>query len=525
MKSNPDPDKDYSMVRVKLDALNPDQVRLFLAIEETEERARDNIKVECQGKYFPSVPFEDWKPSYDETNLPKFGSIGHMYLCLWPYLDIAYSDNTTLMQAVVPRTLGPDLFNQASPLRKPEYPGVPAAVWGPDPEQVKWQIREMIAAITDQGEGGSVVPAILRARGMVMAVDKDYRPDKAALEMDYVSYDDTGTKVGSSDAVARGDKPNVAMDHFEVFLAVQGLLKDHRVVTWDQWHQVGNEWTPAALKTKSYDEKRYALPRAEDIAAAMNRLKAHDEQGRNYRQFCQVCTGAVAGVTKVLNQFWANTEVAFPYPSMAGAGDRMSICWAVFGKVPDLSVGTKKRRGWVLNHACQGLALEPEAGEDPAGCAAVEIYHTCRGSNDCKAEGGCGFVQDVGGHAGACSSKTSFALSGSNTCGWGGLGEAPDLYSAPSDNACGGRGGCAVPISASQLFPEPSEGKSTTMALYDFVGPGNETTEIGRFSYEPGKPVFDVAWEAYQAVLAHRGMVPPAKPAPSDLRLAFPPST
>jgi len=42
----------------------------------------------------------------------------------------------------------------------------------------------------------------------------------------------------------------------------------------------------------------------------------------------------------------------------------------------------------VLNHACQGLALEPEAGEDPAGCAAVEIYHTCRGSNDCKAEGG-----------------------------------------------------------------------------------------------------------------------------------------
>ena len=36
------------------------------------------------------------------------------------------------------------------------------------------------------------------------------------------------------------------------------------------------------------------------------------------------------------------------------------------------------------------------------------------------------------------------------------------LYSAPSDNKCGGFGGCAVPISASQLYPTSGE-----MAVFD----------------------------------------------------------
>ena len=39
---------------------------------------------------------------------------------------------------------------------------------------------------------------------------------------------------------------------------------------------------------------------------------------------------------------------------------------------------------------------------------------------------------------------------------------AGPAYSAPGDNKCATFGGCAVPISASQLFP-----KSGTMDLFD----------------------------------------------------------
>jgi len=37
--------------------------------------------------------------------------------------------------------------------------------------------------------------------------------------------------------------------------------------------------------------------------------------------------------------------------------------------------------------------------------------------------------------------------------------------------------------------------------------------------------VYDVAWNAYIAVLQERNRPIPAKPKPSDIRLAFPPST
>ena len=35
--------------------------------------------------------------------------------------------------------------------------------------------------------------------------------------------------------------------------------------------------------------------------------------------------GAIAGVTTVLNDYWATSGGQFPFPSMVGSGDRMSI--------------------------------------------------------------------------------------------------------------------------------------------------------------------------------------------------------
>jgi hypothetical protein len=101
------------------------------------------------------------------------------------------------------------------------------------------------------------------------------------------------------------------------------------------------------------------------------------------------------------------------------------------------------------------------------------------------------------------------------------------LYSAPSDNKCGGFGGCAVPISASQVFPGAGQ-----MQLFDYVQ--DEKGKDGWMSvpfgepmfYDRGEKVHDVAYRAYQAVMANRGKrVPAEPPAPDNLRLVFPPST
>ena len=123
-------------------------------------------------------------------------------------------------------------------------------------------------------------------------------------------------------------------------------------------------------------------------------------------------------------------------------------------------------------------------------------------------------------------------------------------FSAPGNNACGGQGGCAVPISESQLFPEPKEGVYKTtfiplanMAIHDFYYKGSDKDEPASkpihidndddcrpkyYPYQEGDNVYDVAWTAYMDVLGKRGIKKddlPVKPEPSPFRLAFPPST
>jgi hypothetical protein len=67
------------------------------------------------------------------------------------------------------------------------------------------------------------------------------------------------------------------------------------------------------------------------------------------------------------------------------------------------------------------------------------------------------------------------------------------------------------------------------MEFYDFVkqpdGSWKSVPLTPTYDYKKGQLVHDVAWAAYSAVLENRKQRIPKKPAPNDIRLAFPPST
>ena len=448
-----------------------------------------------------------------------------MYKCLWQYMEIEYTDGTTLFEYVFNRgTLERDLYNNAASYHKPEYPRMRTMASGEiDAGNAMENILNMINAITDQGEGAGVAEWIRRRRRRALLqyapVEGQFRPDEEALVFDYPNYTDTGEPNDpSGDAVARSR--NGGLDHHDRFKAINDLLASGRVVTWGRWHaETGGGWTADMLKTTGYDQNKWPLPSADEIANALNALKA--DEATYFDTFSQAAAGSIAGVTRVLADFWTNENTSFPFPSMYGSGDRVSICWAVYGKPPDITKGVQPKEPGKLYHACQGLDLS-NPGND---CAAVQVYHSCRGSNDCKAEGGCGFVQVVGQQKILCGKAVMLnQLLPTHQAG-----ATLNIYSAPSDNACAGFGGCAAPISASQLYPLPDstkpDQKAGTMEVCDFVGQTAEPQKIGDMQYDYGDKVYDVAWNAYIRVLEERGQPAPVKPATSLLRLAFPPST
>ncbi|MCW3070748.1 MAG: uncharacterized protein JWO44_638 [Bacteroidetes bacterium] len=537
----------FDKIKVKLDKLCLDQNELFLAIEAPEgeepgktsaiERIKDK-ESERKYAYFPSVPLKDWKKG---DKLPMFGSIGHMYQCLWDYFDIEYKSEdgktTTLWEKMYsPGALQRDLFNVSSkghPYR--EYQGLETVIDGWLPPQAKEVAFKLICAITDQGEGKGISKNLRPVKGLTAVKPVNQASDQA-LKKDYPSYSDTGKEIPSAKAHARFG--NGGQDHYERFLEIKKDLEAKAIVTWDMWREERKDtgkWEPDDFKCDGYEKNPYfdKLPTAEVIADAMNRLAVPkksgsgeidtDKQEANYNQFCQIATGAIAGITTVLDAYWEKSAVGFPFPSMGGSGDRLMMCWAVFGKLPDLSRGVQPRKKGMLYHACQGMNLNTDIKTPDVNCGSPEVYHNCRGSNSCKAEGGCGFVQEVG-QSKTCSSSLRAVQAG---CGL----PAPP-YSAPADNMCKSFGGCAVPISASQIFPEfenTTGGKNVgAMELNDFEGSGHMTRKIpGQVVFSTGDFVYDIAWEAFKKVLASRDSEAeePVKPQPSDIRLAFPPST
>jgi hypothetical protein len=517
----------FHNVRVNLEALNENQCKLFLAIEQPEKDARRELEGNpaTAGTYFPAVPFAGWKADYTELDLPLFGTIGWMYECYAQYLSIEYADGKSLFDKMfVAGSVQQDMFNsQVQGHERKEFPGFDTLLTPADQAsavQAFDKVIDMMSAISDQGEGNTIAIRRYRKHALLTAVDGKYQEDRAALEADYPSYDQSGQPAPSRDAAARADSKK--LDHFERFLEVRELLG--KVVTWETWHQAwdkeGKGWSAADLTNAEYDPATAPanIPAPQQVADALNRLKA--QGAATYTMLSQVAVGAIAGITTVLDTYWQDQKASFPYPSMVGSGDRMSICWAIFGRSPDLREGLDAPDKSVLYHACQGLSL---ANPDPgASCAAIEIYHTCRGSNGCHAQGGCGFAQsDAGGSScgsSGCGAKTSH-LKVAGSAG----GVTP--YSAPSDNKCATFGGCAVPISASQLYPDTPP--PPVMKLYDFEGADHKSAPLDQtMPFTQGESVYEKAWEAYKAVMAKRGQpVTAPMPEPTDLRLALPPST
>lgn len=576
----------YADTKVDVGPLDAERLALFLAIEQPQDDAEKDI-VRNQQNYFKKVPFDGDDLQYNPAVAGiLFGSIGYMYQCYRDYLSISYTDGSKLWDHVfTPTGQQNDLFNGFSfpghPMR--EFMGFESTIALTDKDIAFRQALVMMNAITDQGEGATLKARLDTANETMLlgAVEKRYCPDIDALRSDYPSYDDTGKQILSADAVARGG--NDGADHYERFEEVRGLLDQGGIITWDQAGKAGN-WTGDDLKTPDYQPKDCGnLPEPEAIAAALNNL-CNDNGDANYATLSQAVVGAIKGVTTVLDQYWnpatPGSTVSFPFPSMAGSGDRMSTAWAVFGKTPDLSKGVAKPDTNIVNHACQGLSLTPQrGGVGTNSCAQTPIFHTCRGSNLCKGMGGCGFVQPSsgGGSCGASVAATTSSKPGmiGNNCSAvqmranGGLCGTPTPsptpsathYTAPSDNICGGFGGCAVPISALQLYP-----KAGTMDVYVLAGkalcgaptptptphgcsaaqtedtapkagglcgsptptptPGPSTSKkIGTIDFAVGDRVEDIAFQAFSMVAKELGYPAPTQQEPNDLRLAFPPST
>lgn len=537
----------FSDVKVNVGPVDENSIRLFLAVEQPQEDAEKDI-VRNRERYFPKVPFGQGKAGFDPATAGiMFGSIGYMYQCFRDYLLIRYDDGSRLWDHVFNANgQQNDLFNSfsfpAHPMR--EFMGFETTIALTDSEIALKQALNMMNAITDQGEGATLKARLMRANELAMrsAVEDRYRSNDDALRSDYPSYSDAGQQLPSADAAARYD--NDGEDHYGRFQEVRRLLDHGAILTWDRVGKAG-QWTAQDLVTADYDPAHnpYDLPTPDEIATALNNLNRADVRDANYRTLSQAVVGAIKGVTTVLDQYWApassGTPVAFPFPSMVGAGDRMSSCWAAFGRTPDLTQGIPQPDTRTVNHACQGLSLNAPDGV-PGGnnCAQPPVYHSCKGSNLCKGMGGCGFVQLSSGGGGNCSTQSpSPARPRGGGCSavrmrtQGGLCGGPTppappggAFTAPSDNICGGFGGCAVPISASQVYP-----RSGTMDLYQLSathGCGQfKPSPIGTLEFKEGDKVEDIAFQAFRQVAEHMGMKPPARQQPNDIRLALPPST
>lgn len=94
---------------------------------------------------------------------------------------------------------------------------------------------------------------------------------------------------------------------------------------------------------------------------------------------------------------------------------------------------------------CKGMGWGGIATEKGNGACATADLHTCGANNDCKFEGGCGFLVSKSGEA--CGSLLEGAGEGSTS-------ELlpPSEQWIPGYNNCGKLGGCETPISTGQVF-------------------------------------------------------------------------
>ncbi|USE71954.1 hypothetical protein CTT31_23060 [Pseudoalteromonas maricaloris] len=560
------PGKTLQDLRVNATELNKEQTLLFMLIEETEENAKKIIQPQFlepdaktkQPKYFEQAPYNWWKPDYTESDLPLFGSIGHMYLSYWDYIQIEYDDNTSLLDYALSKAEANDARAQRNYFNErpddasyqAQFPEIKGSLEKYNEHNLlKEALMNNVNAITDQGEGDGVAKMIClrwaeeswaqNVLGKLQSadnpthpstVDTRFQPNEQALEHDYESTDG---KPLSGSACAR--ITNKYKDHFQIFTDTMKLIvdfekpssqSDERYMTWSTWFAEGNNWNEALLDPNGGDEaakQNPNLPCVSSVVKALNNLKLSSNIGNTHQLFSQSAVGTIKGLTTALDRYWSGKTSEFPGPAMGGSGDRISICWATTGIAPDLVTGIAPQNPNTLYHACQGMSYTNIGSDD---LPPPEVYHSCKGSNDCKAQGGCGFVHST---------------TPGGSCG-GSVSTGPK--SAPADNKCNNLGGCAVPISASQLFPKLSDEeydmqlfkfnlKDNSFSAIDYTYPkGQQTptvqsTDHVLMPYKKGDAVYDIAWQAYCNAngLLNEDGEPKEKPKPSDIRLALPPST
>ncbi|MBY0572520.1 MAG: ferritin-like protein [Undibacterium sp.] len=489
--------KTYAEVKVNLAALDSQQLDLFLAIEQSHDAARKDIKDSALHKYFPSTPFENWNENSSEVDLPLFGTIGWMYQCLLQYLGMEYEGGKTLWAYMFNADnldMQRDLFNRKGAYHtRQEYPLMPMEVSASDPDLALIQAVDMIHGIVNQGEGGienmlkgfrlfaqqrisrqvSMNETVsLRDEVSDNHVERRYQPDFCALEVDY--------NLDKAYARSKGDE----IDHWERFDLLKKVVGEPGYMNFSQWFAAGNSWTANDLQTSAYQPST-TEPSPQEVANALNSMNTPA-----YRQLLdQLIVGAIDGINNTLSLSWTDATKPFPMQAMKASGDRMTLYWAVFGAAPDISKGNPAPTpGSDDAHACQGLSVENPGNN----CAPVSAYHTCQTSNSCKGQSGCGYP-----------------LADGTT--------ASSNFVAPTDNTCAQKGGCAAPISDWQSYSS-----SGTMDLIDIDN--GQALNPSTMQFQQGESVYDVAWAAYTAIMASKGKTAGAQPAPNPLRIVMPPN-
>ena len=311
-------------------------------------------------------------------------------------------------------------------------------------------ILNMINAITDQGEG--VAKWIRQMRGLLQyaPVKGQFQPDEKALDFDYPNYTDTGVQNNpSGNKVARTQ--NGALDHEDRFKAINDLLKAGGVVTWDQWHAAGNKWTAEMLITNEEDYKanKWNLPPADMPWPPRSTTSRRTTSMRTITRPSAKRRPAPSPASRGCFAAWTAETTAFPSPSMYGSGDRVSICWAVFGRLPDITAGIAAKTAEVVSRL-PGSRTERHAQQHVRARRSLPFLprlEHLQGRGRLRLRPG-------GGRARSAAPELLDHLNPTRPL-QGAAVPAKPVYSAPSDNMCASFGGCAVPISASQLYPIP----------------------------------------------------------------------
>ena len=298
-------------------------------------------------------------------------------------------------------------------------------------------------------------------------------------------------------------------------------------MTWADWFKAGNVGRRriSRPRLRSQGQSQSSDHRGDRAGAEQSR-GSRRAPGQPQADQPGVAAGAIAGVTTVLERIlegqdprdaaWRSRS-----PSMGGSGDRMAICWAVFGQAPDLSLGIDPIEPAKLYHCVPGARFR----FSPAtACAAARgVPHLQRlqqvpGPGRLRLRAGDHrrrHLQPCHGHGrGPAERRSPGRLRRPVDC--------DALFGAERQQVRDLRRLRGADLGLADL----PEGAGNDAAVRLHRPPATSRRRSRRCTIAAGESVHDVAYRAYRAGdAAPRQDAPATPPPPSDMRLAFPPST